>query len=58
MFGMANPRRYRQVAGALALFAMVPSVSWAQAATYRCVDDVGRSTYTNIKEEKIGRAHV
>jgi septal ring factor EnvC (AmiA/AmiB activator) len=24
-------------------------------ATYRCVDDAGRSTYTNVKEEMTGR---
>lgn len=27
----------------------------AQSATYRCVDDSGRSTYTNVKEEMAGR---
>ena len=27
----------------------------SSGATYRCVDDAGRSTYTNVKEEMAGR---
>lgn len=30
-------------------------VCHAQSATYRCLDDHGRSTYTNVKEEMAGK---
>ena len=40
------------LAAALGLFA---STSMAQSSTYRCVDVNGRSTYTNIKEETVGK---
>ena len=40
------------VAASLGLFA---GASMAQSSTYRCVDVNGRSTYTNIKEETVGK---
>ena len=41
---------------ALALAAMGgPAFAQVPGATYRCVDDAGRSTYTNVKEEMTGR---
>lgn len=40
------------VATTLCIYA---GASMAQSATYRCVDANGRSTYTNIKEETVGK---
>ena len=34
---------------------MFTGASLAQSSTYRCVDVNGRSTYTNIKEETVGK---
>lgn len=42
-----------------ATFVMAAASALAQApsvgATYRCVDDAGRSTYTNVREEMAGK---
>jgi len=42
-----------------AAFVMATASALAQApsvgATYRCVDDAGRSTYTNVREEMAGK---
>jgi hypothetical protein len=39
----------------LALANALPDWAYAQAATYKCVDETGRSTYTNVKEEMAGK---
>lgn len=38
-----------------ALLCIFTGGSMAQSSTYRCVDANGRSTYTNIKEETVGK---
>ena len=46
----------RVARGLVAAAIMGAGVCYAQSgATYRCVDDHGRSTYTNIKEEMAGK---
>lgn len=40
------------IAASLCIFT---GASMAQSSTYRCVDVNGRSTYTNIKEETVGK---
>lgn len=43
--------------GATLIIAATGAIAQAPAAgaTYRCVDDAGRSTYTNVREEMAGR---
>jgi septal ring factor EnvC (AmiA/AmiB activator) len=43
--------------GRAILGALLAGAGWAygQPATYKCVDDAGRSTYTNVKEEMTGK---
>jgi hypothetical protein len=52
-------RLYPYLLGATFVMAAASAVAQAQApaagATYRCVDDAGRSTYTNVREEMAGK---
>jgi hypothetical protein len=40
---------------AAAALCMIADTSMGQSSTFRCVDENGRSTYTNIKEETTGK---
>jgi septal ring factor EnvC (AmiA/AmiB activator) len=44
-----NQVKQAMIWGALAV--LLPGIGFAQGVTYRCVDENGRSTYTNVKEE-------